>query len=257
MDAIDGGFNEWTEVCDSLCCLRLPTNPRLGLQEVHVWRASLFLDHSRLKDLARLLSLDEKLRTEKFRAQETIDRFIAARGTLRWILANYLEEDPAAIRFRYCPHGKPAIYRQSVPHTLHFNLSHSEDFALYAITRNQRVGIDLERVVPLADQDDIARRFFSVREATVLAGLSIEDKARTFYTYWTRKEAYAKAIGLGLSLPFDDFDVSMDMWNQPVLVTHASDCPRKSSWYLQDVSLGTCFVASLVVEGRIGPKKIL
>lgn len=249
MEAIGVRFNEWMEVDDALCRLCLPSNRKLGLQEVHVWRASLSLDVSRRNRLERLLSPDEMCRAEKFCTQETMDRFIAARGTLRCILAYYLGKDPSALRFRYCPHGKPALSCQSAPDALCFNLSHSEDLALYAITRNQQVGIDVERVVPFANQDDFARRFFSVQEVAKLSGLSREERSRTFFTYWTRKEAYAKAIGLGISMPFDGFDVSMDWLDQPALMPQVSDWSGKSDWYLQDISPSTGFVASMVVGG--------
>jgi len=158
--------------------------------EVHVWRAQL----DALPGLRPLLSPDELARADRFLRPQDRDRFIAARGALRTILAQYTGVAAAGLRFLYGEHGKPYLSQGQ----LHFNLSHSHGLALYAIARFE-VGIDVERIRETTHSMKIAERFFSPAEATELKALAPDLRPAAFSRAWTRKEALVKGIGLGIA----------------------------------------------------------
>src|SRR5207249_8265351 len=137
------------------------------------------------------------------------DRFIVGRAVLRLILAGYVHELPRRLRFDYGPHGKPALAHDGKPHATHFNVSHSQGLAVYAITRGKEIGIDIEYVCPARSIDAVAETAFSPWELAALQSLPPDRRQIAFFTCWTRKEAYLKARGEGLSLPLEQFDVSL------------------------------------------------
>lgn len=183
---------------------------RLAAGQVHVWRASLALAAGPISELERTLSSDERARADRFLRPTPRGRYVAARGLLRRILAAYAGLDPASLRFAYGPHGKPSLAPGQGAGTLRFNLSHSEDLALYAIAAGREVGVDVERIRPAFDGARIAREFFSTAEAATLAALPPAARTEAFFACWTRKEAYSKARGEGLALDPRSFDVSWD-----------------------------------------------
>ena len=133
---------------------------------------------------------------------------------------------------------------------LSFNLSHSHGLALFAITRVRRIGIDLERIRTDCPCGQIAERFFSSRESAKLQALPAMEKLRAFFACWTRKEAYAKAKGEGLSLPFDQFEVSLSPQEPPMLLEVHGDRHEASRWSIQELFLGDDYVAALAIEGH-------
>lgn len=177
-----------------------PAPPALQLAsaDVHVWRARIDEAGFDLSRLEPLLSSDERARAERFAFADLRRRFIVTRGILRWLLAGYLEEDPRRLRFRYGPHGKPALDARCGEQTLQFSLSHSHGLALYAITRGREVGIDVERIRDDVACDDLAERFFTAPEAARLRRLPDPSRRRAFFASWARKEAVVKASGDGL-----------------------------------------------------------
>jgi len=183
-----------------------PVAEVIGDDEVHVWRIA--LDRGDGDSLRARLSSDELARAARFHFERDRTRFLVARAALREILAHYLGASPAEIAFVYGDHGKPAL---APPHgDLRFNLSHSHGLALCAVTRGREVGVDVERIRELDDLEDLARSVFSARELAALHRLPEPGLLAGFFTGWTRKEAFIKALGEGLSHPLKRFDVSLE-----------------------------------------------
>jgi 4'-phosphopantetheinyl transferase len=140
------------------------------------------------------LSVDERDRAQRFHFEEDRVRFVVARGMLREILGSYLSKSAANITFCLCKGGKPAIPGRP----LHFNVSHSHDLLLCAITPNREVGVDVERLRSIDELEAIANQFLSARDWAMLANLPVERREREFFHCWTRMEARVKAAGVGL-----------------------------------------------------------
>jgi 4'-phosphopantetheinyl transferase len=226
-----------------------PKDLVLADHEVHVWRAQLELPSSQVQRLRGLLTEDELDRAHRFFFEIDRQRFIAARGALRSILSRYLTFSPGHLRFIYNQYGKPFLAPEFSSYLLNFNLSHSGSMALYAMTRNMEIGVDVERVRADFEYEEIAKRFFSVNEVAILDTIPTDKKLEAFYNCWTRKEAYIKAHGKGLSIPLDSFDVSFAP-GEPAMVMHMKDEPQEPSlWALQDIQPGPGYVGALAVKG--------
>jgi len=175
-------------------------------ETVYIWAADLTNTGTPVAEYSQTLSPDELERAKRFRFERHRDRFIAGRGWLRAVLATYLQTYPGEIQFEYSQRGKPGLKDASAG--LHFNLTHCEDLALLAVTRTCPVGVDVERARALGDADDIAVRFFSTRESEGLKSLPDAEKPVAFFNLWTRKEAWLKATGEGLSESLNQVEVS-------------------------------------------------
>lgn len=222
----------------------------LSSDDVHIWRASLDLSASCVESLQHTLGADELSRAERFYFQKDREHFVVARGLLRAILSRYLDIEPGQLRFCYSPYGKPALATTPGQDTLSFNMSHSHGLALYAVTRGREIGIDLERVQADLDCEQIAARFFSPRENAVLRALPAKLKPEAFFNFWTRKEAYIKARGEGLSFPLDQFDVSLAPGELTTLLNARGDPQEAPRWSLRALTPGPGYVAALAVEGH-------
>ena len=225
-------------------------SPSLGIDEVHVWRAATDLPGSHIQTLHRTLSTDERARAGRFYFEKDSARFIVGRGLLRAILGRYLGIEPDHLEFCYNIHGKPALTEEFGDNVLRFNLSHSHGLILYAIARNRDIGIDLEFIRPELAEERIAERFFSLNEIAALRALPKTMQHRAFFACWTRKEAYIKARGEGLSLPLDEFDVSLSPGKPAVLLNTRSDPLVAFRWSLRDLNPGSGYIGALAVEGH-------
>jgi 4'-phosphopantetheinyl transferase len=223
---------------------------RLKSDEVHVWYVALDLTVSRVQSLWHFLSADEQKRAERFRFQKDQNRYIVARGLLRTILGRYLTRAPSQLQFCYTSYGKPALVGESGKYALRFNVSHSLDLALYAITRGRELGVDLERLRPDLIDQRIAERFFSPREVATLRTLPANMRQEAFFACWTRKEAYLKARGEGLTLRLDQFDVSLVPGEPAALLGTNGDPQEALRWSLQELFPRSGYVAALAVEGH-------
>lgn len=221
-----------------------------GSGEVHVWRAALDLPASRLRTLQGILSAEEKERARRFYFRRDRERFVAARGSLRTILAGYLDLDPVQLRFCSNPHGKPALGPEFGGERLRFNLAHSDGLGLIAVTRGKELGVDLERIRRNLASEMIARRFFSPAEVASLLALPEDLQCEAFFTCWTRKEAYVKARGEGLSIPLDGFTVSLASGDSLAPCSISGAVEHISSWSLHHLCPGPGFVGALALEGR-------
>ncbi len=222
----------------------------LSHEQVHVWRASLDLPASRVQSLQHTLTPDEQNRAARFHFERDRRHFVVARGVLRAILGRYLGVQPHQLRFCYSTYGKPALVAAPGQDTLSFNLSHSGGLALCAITRGRQVGIDLERIRTDVEHEHIAERFFSSQENAALRALPPALRAEAFFNCWTRKEAYIKASGEGLSLPLDQFDVSLVPGEPAALLDARGDAQEATRWSLRALSPGVGYAAALAVEGH-------
>lgn len=213
----------------------------------HIFRLQLDLAPGQLETLAGHLSADEHARAERFLRTVDQQRFIAARGQLRVILAAYLETHPAMLRFTYNDQGKPSLAEAEPPFkaALRFNLSHSQGLGLLAVTFGQEVGVDVERLDREVDYANIARRFFAPSEVTEFFAFPPDERPRAFCTGWTRKEAYIKARGMGMAFALDGVEASLDPHAPARLSAPAP------GWSLHNLDPGEGFVAALVVEGEI------
>ena len=215
-----------------------------------MWQAGLDLAPGRVEDLRCALTADERERAQRFHFDRDRDRFIVAHGVLRDILGRYLGLGPGELRFRYSPYGKPALARKLDGEGIRFNLAHSDGLALYAVARGREVGIDVEYVREDLAHERIAEAFFSPQEVGVLRSIPRDRRKEAFFNCWTRKEAYVKARGEGLSLPLDQFEVSLAPGDPAALVSTCGDPQEASLWSLQEISPGPGYVAALAVEGR-------
>jgi 4'-phosphopantetheinyl transferase len=230
---------------------RPPTDVRpaeLAAPGVHVWAASLRTSPALLETLARTLAPGERQRAEQFRFQRDRDRFVAGRGILRTILGAYVGIGPAAVALEYGSHGKPSLARTHGVAGLHFNLAHSEDLALMAVTRAGTVGIDVERVRRLDDAEDLVARFFSPRESAQFGALPPEQKAAAFFNLWTRKEAWLKATGEGIGSRLGEVEVSFRPGEPAELLSLPGHVGSAGAgWRLYHLAPAPGFIAALAI----------
>lgn len=226
-----------------------PKTLTLSSDEVHVWRASLKQAASCVQSLQQTLSVDEQGRAERFHFQKDREHFIVARGLLRAILSHYLGREPGDLSFCYNQNGKPALGEAHGGDTLRFNLSHSHGIALYAVTQNRDIGVDLEYIRADFPCEQIAERFFSPQENSALRMIPAHMKHQAFFNCWTRKEAYIKATGKGLSIPLDQFDVTLAPGEPAVLLNTKWNSQEACRWSLQELSLSPDYAAAIAFEG--------
>jgi 4'-phosphopantetheinyl transferase len=227
----------------------------LGENEVTLWRVdleSVRADESRWNEF---LSSEEKQRARRFHFPEDRQRYTASRAFLRRILAAYLNTDPAGLTFSYSSKEKPSLAGSQASSRLAFNVSHSGGIALYAFTRGRQLGVDVEHIRRDFDVEPIARRFFSVIEQLQINALPQPERVEAFFRCWTRKEAYLKATGDGLSLPLSQFDVSIEEneagqgKEASLLLATRPDPAEAARWKLSDVPCGPGYRAAVCVRG--------
>ena len=222
----------------------------LGNGEVHVWRVATDLAPPRLKRFQQTLSAAERERARRFYFRKDRDRYVAARGLLRTVLSGYLDVAPNQLRLSCNSHGKPALDLESGVDRLCFNVSHSHRMALIAVMRQNEIGVDIERIRPELAYEMIARRFFSPDEVATLLALPEYLRREAFFTCWTRKEAYLKARGDGLSFPLDQFTVSLVPGDSPALLRVEGNVLETSRWSLHHMCPRPGYVAALAIEGH-------
>lgn len=226
-----------------------PDSLTINRDEVHVWRAALNVHPELLKSLLFLLTEEERARSLRFRFRKDRERFTAARGVLRAIVARYLRVDPSCLQFQYSDFGKPVLSRE-FDTAIRFNVSHAGELALYAVSLHREVGVDVERIRFDLAYEEIADQFFSPQESSELRALPVERQPEAFFRCWTCKEAFVKAKGGGLSLPLNQFDVSLAPGKPGSLLSIRDDSKEASHWALQELDVGVGYVAALAVEGH-------
>jgi 4'-phosphopantetheinyl transferase len=193
-----------------------------------------------------LLSADEVARAGRLRFARDRDRFIAARAWVRTILCLELDVDPAAVRFRYEPDGKPAVDAAGDAHRdVAFNVSHAGDVVMLAIGRGCRIGVDVEQIVDDLDTRSLESHCLAGEEIAALAPLSQRDRRRAFFGCWTRKEAYLKGLGTGLAGPLDRVSIVAQAPNAAFVVRDAN---RGAPWRVHDLPAPSGYAAALAID---------
>jgi 4'-phosphopantetheinyl transferase len=227
-----------------------PPDLKLTSEAVHIWRVFIDQLSSPLEQWTKALSAHEQLKAERFHFERDRNRFIICRGILRIILGNYLGIEPHRLRLEYGSQGKPVLIDEFNNSTLSFNLSHSRGMALYAFTSNRRVGVDIEHTRNIGEIKQIAERFFSPQENAVLNCLPRNKRMEAFYNCWTRKEAYLKAFGCGLTQPLHQVNVSLAPGEPARLLSIGGDSQEASRWAIRELRPASGYIAALVVEGH-------
>jgi 4'-phosphopantetheinyl transferase len=227
-----------------------PDDLTLEANEAHIWRIRLEAERPVISESLKLLSVDEKVRAERSHFQKDRDRFVLARAAVRKILGSYLDVLPAQIRFSYSRFRKPALDQEKYGNLLRFNLTHSREVALLAVTRENEVGVDIEYIDGQFPFAKIAPDCFSPAELAALNSVSSAERASAFFSGWTRKEAFIKAVGDGLSYPLKEFTVSLDPCEvNDHLISNDPDGIRH--WTLISLAPGPGYAGALAAKGPI------
>ncbi len=227
-----------------------PFTPSLSSDQVHVWR--FHLDDQASETCQRLrswLSAEECTRADRFHRVRDRQRFLIGRGALRDLLGRYVGLLPQDLRFATGPFGKPRL-EQPNDSAIQFNLSHSHGHGVIAVSKGRELGIDIEMMRPMENMDAIANRFFAVGEHSTYLAQPEALRPLAFFRVWTRKEAYLKATGTGISVPLDSFEVTVDPGDPPA-IRHVADQPDEAArWSMREFWPQADALVSLAVEGQ-------
>ncbi len=227
-----------------------PSKQSLSLNDVHVWRAKLNQPDGCVSELQRILSPIERQRADRFHFFRDRRRYIVRQGMLRLIIGSYSIVEPHRLQF-YCGYrGKPYLKQRQGNAPLQFNLTHSKEIALYALTLGTEIGIDVEYVHDIPDMKKIAAVTYSSAENKVLRSLPGNQQKEAFFNCWVRKEAYIKAIGNGLYHALDRFDVSLAPGEPARIVSVEGSAELASRWLLKSLNPENGYVAAFATKGR-------
>lgn len=220
-----------------------------SLKENHVdiWRIFISEQINFLDDYNELLSKKEIKKSKAYAFEKDKNSYLIRHAALRQLIGSYLNIEPNSIKFDTQGNDKPIL---KTPQTLKFNLSHSGDMILIAISPNLEVGIDVEMNKPLPDFANIVKSYFSKNEIDKLFNLSETDQLEGFYNCWTRKEAYIKATGQGLSTPLDQFSVSLIPGAAPKLTRVEWDPDELDNWTMFHIDAAQDYIGALCAAGE-------
>lgn len=225
-------------------------NPILGKNEVHIWRSNLTLNLCLVHHHWQLLAQDEKKHANQFYFEKDKIRYIVSRGILRKIISEYIKYPPEVIQFEYANYGKPYLNTAQNSIKLYFNLGHSHNSIVYVITKNFDIGVDIEMYQNNFDLKEVAKFCFSRNENKKLHALPKEEQYDYFYKIWTLKEAFTKALGVGLS--YNLKKVNIELINQENYTLILNNCLKEeSNWMLQMFSTYTNYYAAFVTKQPI------
>jgi 4'-phosphopantetheinyl transferase len=223
-----------------------PRHPILVPGEVHVWRVPLDAAPERIADLRRRLSADEAEQADRFHFDIDRGRYVVAHAALRTLLAGYLGAERYLEPFETGPNGKPFTRDSAAPR---FNLAHSRNIGLVAITASRDIGVDVEAIDRNVEVEHIADRFFSVPEFQALLALPAERRREGFFHIWSQKEAYLKGRGEGVAGGLDHFDVEPHPDRPARLVADRRNPDAPGRWFLDSLAAGAGFRATVALEG--------
>ena len=222
--------------------------PKLTANDIHIWRIFLNVQPEIIATARTLLAVEEQERAARFYFHQDRRCYIVARGALRDILGRYLGQPPKTIRFQVTEYGKPHLAQSEFD----FNVSHSAELALIAIARQRPVGVDVEYAQrPLHDADALVDRYFSVHERNAYRAVPAAQKQTAFYNGWTRKEAYIKARGEGLSHPLDQFDVELRPGKTAAFININNDPAETDHWSLYAFTPAPDYIAAFATPGPV------
>jgi 4'-phosphopantetheinyl transferase len=242
-DALNSNFRPY-----EISLLNSRFSPYEIIHRIHIWTISIGNSAATVR-LEQVLDESENARAQRFAFSSLRDRFIEVRGALRCLLALYLDTNPSTIRLEYGPNGKPSVESGS---NIEFNVSHSKDLAVVAITTNCRVGVDIEYMCELSELEQIASSFFRPEEFAAIASSPPAERRSAFFRSWTRKEAYVKALGAGFSTPVEGLPVTAS--ESPAHSLHAGlEGAANESWVLEDLNLAPDYAVALAYCGEQRP----
>jgi 4'-phosphopantetheinyl transferase len=226
--------------------LRNSTNDWLAslATQVHIWRLELDQPIREIEGFWQLLSLGEQERASRFYQASDSQHFIVARGALRLLLSRYLKVNPRQLIFTTGQFGKPGL-DESSNRGVKYNLTHSGDLGLIAVARHREVGIDLERIRTDIDVEPIARQYLSPQEHMKICDASPTERHQLFFHYWTLKEAFMKALGVGIAYQPDSL-IDVDL--TPAIFKADYPSAQSHSWRSIDLAPFPGYVGALVVE---------
>jgi 4'-phosphopantetheinyl transferase len=227
--------------------LRAPAPPAFPSGRVDIWRLRLD-EPAKAEVKASILSPDEIARANRFHFENDRTHFTRCRSALRSLLSGYLLIPSVEIRFEYLASGKPQLAAEQNPRALQFNVSHSANMALIAVGSERRLGVDIEKIRSDVDTAALAERFFSLRERTGLWALPDHLHVPAFYACWTRKEAFLKATGDGLSFPLADFSVTTHPDLDAELEEIRGNTEAGKQWLLADLRVADGYRATVASE---------
>ncbi len=234
---LDNFKNTWQKTPDTLS---------LSKGHVDVWLCDLKQLSGDIKIFYSILSEDERDRADKLKVEDKKQQYIITRGVLRERLGLLTNIDPKDFVFDYLEHGKPVMANNHQCADITFNVSHSYDLAMIAIAQKQSIGIDIEKINYESDHQALMTRFFSKAEQTEFQTMLDANKARAFCACWTRKEAFIKAVGDGVSYGLDKFNIAVDPENQtPEINLHK---PSEKTWSAINLPVDNDYMACLVSD---------
>jgi 4'-phosphopantetheinyl transferase len=239
-----GAAPRWVEVAPDVAAGTLEHG------QVHLWLLPLQeAAPPRGGDHAATLAIQELERARRYRFPIDRDRFVRSRTLLRQILGAYVGVPPEGLVFDHGPAGKPSLVADGAGSAVEFNLSHSGGYAVLGVTRGHAIGVDVEVLRPVPDFEQIARSQFKPSEVDQLLALPPDRRLAGFFAGWTRKEAYSKAIGAGLSLALDHFEVSLDPDSPALIRSVGGSMAASASWSLWGFEAYEGVWVAVVVEG--------
>lgn len=233
-----------------------PQHPRLEKDRVHLWRVNLDLPAVIIEELRVCLSPDEIDKANKFRFPQHNRRFVVARGVLRQLLGNYLQISPREIKFQYSDRGKPYLTTTGFHNSLQFNISHSQEYALYGFTYDYPIGVDIEHLREMKDAVQIAQRFFSPQEFQSIDNLDSAQQQKVFFKLWTAKEAYLKATGTGLSGSLSSVNIGLNDMENPYLESIQGSIEAVKSWSMYPCIPALNYVGAIAIKAQITQQQI-
>ena len=225
--------------------------------ELHLWLIRFRPDKETISVLNTLLAQEEKERAKGYHFTKDRERFIFARGHLRILLGRYLGIAPAEVKFLFNEYKKPSVQAIDRNRAIQFNVAHSADLSLVGVTFRQEIGVDVEYVNPDFSFDEILRQFFSGQEAARINAQPEVQRRETFYRLWTLKEAYLKALGIGLS---QSLSLTQNLFiKNEHLIFPGEDREQKSGyrWFARQFYPQEQYVATVVVRGELHNVKYL
>lgn len=227
-----------------------PAELELSEKYIDIWRTALNLPRQQVDDYRALLSAEEVARANRFKVERKYREYIISRGLLRRVLGHTLKRDPAALVFDYTKHDKPVLAMNRGGAPVCFNVSHSHELTLIAVTLKNLIGIDVEHVRRNVEFKKLAKRYFSPHEAGELDTHTDIDMPRAFFSCWTRKEAYVKALGDGIAFGLNEFSVSVNPSDTEVSLSTHRDRGEAEKWSILNLQAGPEYTAALAVAGR-------
>lgn len=224
---------------------------QLPQEATHVWLMTNSLPIEALDAMFGILDEQERQRARRYHFKRDRDRFVASRAAVREVLAGYLACAPDEVEFEFAGHGKPRVAAKFAT-SLHFNMSNSGDWTMLALAQGREVGVDIERINRQLADPDIVGHYFSPGEILQLQGLQDNEWLQGFFNCWTRKEAFIKATGEGLSRPLDSFEVSL-AGNRPPTLLWVEGCSDPARcWQMTGLPDTPGYASALVVNGMVG-----